>query len=247
MKRLLAVTLMVGLLLCGCRAASSAPTEPAEPEKVTVYLLEKVRLYDNGHTEYFYDEHYNIDTYKVVTIEETLMYIAYFEEKDSNGMPGKYRQVWDSDSDDYSMLTWRQDGKLLKEVYGTDTEYHYDAEGKLVKKQEYYEGILDTTVHYEYDGNVLQQAYCINEDNHMNYEYRIENGRIVEKICYDEEGSAIRTYHLKYDKNGNLEQKIMHYAGELVSVESYTYRAVEVDASRAPYLIEQQKYLLSLI
>ena len=75
---------------------------------------------------------------------------------------------------------------------------------------------------------------------------KIESGRIVEKECLDVEGTAYCSYTYKYNKNGNLEQIRFVMDGEDSPAETFTYRAVEVDASRAPYLIAQQQYLLDI-
>ena len=142
MKRILAVTLIVCLLLCGCQlgdlipaepatepsqtqtpteasteapteaptetpteAPTEAPTEPvqAQPEKVTVYLLEKAVYFDSGHTEYSYDKNYNIDEYETVSLEGDWIATVYFREKDKNGMPN---MIWEelAGSDDGSVI-----------------------------------------------------------------------------------------------------------------------------------------------
>lgn len=227
-------------------STSEMPTDPTPQEKVTVYLLEESVLCDNGYTQYFYDENYNVDKCESFTIENDLRYTSYYEDKNVGGMPGKIREVWDSDYENVSTLTWSQDGKILKEVYGSVLEYVYDTDGKLVEKREYYEGNLSCTISYEYDGDVLLRVYCIDTDDHLCYECRAENGCIVEQIYYDEDGYVSCAYDYKYDENGSLKQSVERFEEETYPLETYTYKAVEVDAERAQYLIEQQKFLVAI-
>lgn len=50
----------------------------------------------------------------------------------------------------------------------------------------------------------------------------------------------------EYDDHGNLIKESVLYDGETIPGTMYYYKAVEVDAPRAPYLLEQQKYLISV-
>ena len=70
---------------------------------------------------------------------------------------------------------------------------------------------------------------------------------------YDAVGNVIKETNPKgavtlktYDANGNLVKESMLYEGELIPVTTYIYKAVEVSANRAQYLLEQQKYLTSI-
>ena len=281
MKRILAMSLLVCLLLCGCGTSGATPTEatdsplqteappattvpaetvdtpeptPSEPSEqettVTVYLVEKVSLVDSGYTEYCYDEDHNIISYKVFSIENDLMYTGYFEELDSHGMAGKFRMLWeDDDEGEIHTLVWFEDGKLSEEQYSADFsghQYEYNAKGDVTEKREYFEGILFATTYYEYDDSGLQRAYYTDADGLMWYEWLAENGRITEKICYEEDGTKAYTYQYTYDENGNLTQEMISYEEEIFLSSAYTYKAVEVTASRAQYIIRQQEYLLSL-
>lgn len=279
MKRLTVFAVLICLLLCGCgkfftppteiaaqlqpatgatiesTSTTQAPTEvstaPTEPkaEKVTVYLLTEVTFFDSGSTEYYYDENYNIDSYKVFTIENTIMYEAFFEEKDTNGMPCVIRTQWPEESgDEIRNLTYFEDGKLKEEQTSDSNysgyQYAYDQKGDRTEKREYYDGILQSVVYYEYDGELLSAAYC--EDNAGNkvFECRIENGLITEKIFFDSDSEY--GYRYEYDENNNLVQTTFYYDGESIPGDQYFYKAVEVDAERAHYLREQQKYLISI-
>lgn len=265
MKRIFALTLFICILLCGCGKAGTAPGEsglddntssttlstetpsqPNQPEKVTVYLLEKSVLADSGYTEYFYDENYNLIKYDTFTIENALRFTCYYEDRDANGMPLKVREVWGPDYCNVYTLTWDNDGKLLEEVGDSNIKYDYDAAGKLIKKSEYYEGALFSAVHYEYNGDMLTKIYRTNADERLEFECRVENNRIVEKRYYDEQGNVEYTFDLVYDKNGNLTKEIEHYEDETATSKLYTYKAVEVDANRAQYLLELQKHLLAI-
>jgi hypothetical protein len=275
MKRSIALVLLVVLLLCGCAPAepaadvtqppvTSAPTteptteattepttEPtqAEPEKVTIYLLEKSVIYDSGFTSYHYDENYNIDTYKVHTIENDLMYTVFFEEKNADGMAAKHRLEWTDGSSQLRLLTYFADGKLKEdqEDFSTFTgyQYGYDENGNLTEKREYYEGLLCATVRYEYVGTELCRVYCEDPEGNHIFDCRVENQRIIEKVCYD---AGVYSYSAmyEYDDHGNLVKESVNYDGEIIPGTMYYYKAVEVDASRAPYLLEQQKYLISV-
>ena len=290
MKRILAVTLIVCLLLCGCQLGdlipaepatepsqtqtpteasteaptetpteaptetpTEAPTEPvqAQPEKVTVYLLEKAVYFDSGHTEYSYDKNYNIDEYETVSLEGDWIATVYFREKDKNGMPNMiWEELAGSDDGSVHLVKYSEGGKMTEDQYDSNTnpysgyQYEYDQKGNLVEKREYYDGILQSTVIYEYQGSKLFRAYCEDPQGNHIYDYRVENGVIIEKVGYSSDGSF--SYRYEYDANGNLVKESMLYEGELIPVTTYIYKAVEVSANRAQYLLEQQKYLTSI-
>lgn len=227
-------------------ATEPVPTEPVLPETVTVYLLEGTMLYDSGRTAYEYDEDYNIDLSQTYTVEDELMYTTYYENKDENGMAGCVRNAWISGDSDSMLLKHFADGKLEEELYEGSNysgyQYAYDQKGDLVEKREYWDGILTSTVRYEYEGEELVRLYCEDvEGNHI-YDCRVEDGRVIEKVCYSDAGSY--SYGYEYDENGNRIKETFTYEGETTPSVTYTYKAVEVDASRACYLLEQQKYLL---
>ncbi|MBQ9148132.1 MAG: hypothetical protein IJX69_01045 [Oscillospiraceae bacterium] len=271
MKRLLVLVIVACLLLCGCSQTVPTPTEPSqrattptstEPasekvtdptqtqsEKVTVYLLEKSVLYDSGATVYHYDEDYNLDSYIVYTIENDIMYTAHFEEKDANGMACRYWAEWPGyDGADAQTLTYSDDGKIQEIRYAGDTfcgtRYVYDLDGNLIEKQDFYEDSLQAAVYYEYDGDVLTLVYGEDMASGTQFECILEDGRIVEKICRDSDSSY--SYFYEYDEHGNLIQESFVLDGEVIPSEQYSYQPVEVDADRAPYLLEQQKYLLAI-
>lgn len=234
---------------------TNLPESPAEPsqtstEKITVYLLDQSFLYDSGHTEYKYDSSCNIDSYTVFTLENEPMYTAYFEEKDNNGMACRHRVEWPDDmGGDTRTLTYYADGKLKEEQYDGSNysgyQYEYDQKGDLIQKREYYDGILETIVYYEYDGETLNAVYCEDKTGNRLFDCRVENGLITEKICYDSESQY--SYLYEYDENHNLIEMTILYDGESIPCEQYSYKTVEVDADRAWYLLSQQKYLLPII
>lgn len=222
------------------------PTESTQSDKVTVYLLEKTSLYDSGNTQYFYDENYNIDTSRIFTIEDELVCTYYFENKDRNGMPRTYRGDWGDEYDEIWTLSWFEDGKINEEQYGSDlngSKYDYNPAGNIAEKRQYYEGDLEYITSFSYDGDKLASVYCKDGNGDMVYKCIVENGRIVKVINYNYDGSLSHTVYLQYDKNGNLTKEFLEYGGETITSKIYTYKAVEVDADRAHYLIEQQKYL----
>lgn len=273
MKRLLPVVLVLCLLFCGCRLGTPEPTQPAteptqaptqaatesstepttEPtqaqsEKVTVYLVERSSYLDSGHIEYHYDEDYNIDYYEFFTMENDLLFTCYFEQKDGNGMGCKFRTLWPGgmDSEDWT-LTWFQDGKIKEaQLDGgyTGYQYEYDLKGDVIEKRAYYEGMLEYTVFYEYNGSELCRVYCEGSEGNHHYDCRVENGLIIEKAFADPEIDYSHFY--EYDENGNWIMESVLYDGELTPSQVHTYKAVEVDADRAHYLLAQQNYLLSI-
>lgn len=228
---------------------TEAPTtEPpqVQQEKVTVYLLESIMSFDNGHTEYEYDEDHNINSYVCYSLENDVLYTMFYEQKDTNGMPGQYGALWsDGTAGESYMLSHRPDGKLVERLYEggnfTGTQYEYDENGNMSQKRDYYEGILDMMTVYEYDSNTLVAAHCEDMDGNVTYTFRVENGLIVEKndansdygICYE------------YDENNNLVKTTVSLEGDTIPGDQFTYTAVEVDAAQAVYLIEQQSFLLS--
>ena len=221
-------------------------TEPTQPitEKVTVYLVEESFLFDSGCTKYYYDEDYNIDYYTVYTMENEVRYTAYFENKNSNGMAGKFKEQWPESSTTY-IMTHFEDGKLseikLDDNSFSGTQYEYDLKGDITEKREYYDGILNNIVYFEYDGETLSAVYGEDADGNKLFNCRIENGLIVEQVFSD------YTVFYKYDSNNNLVESSMLYEGETMPSEQYTYKAVEVDAERACYLLKQQNFLLSVV
>jgi len=228
--------------------ATIEPTQ-AKTETVTVYLLEELILYDSGSTEYHYDENYNIDSYTVFTIENEPMYTAYFEEKDSNGMACRYRAEWPGAAGgETRTLTYFADGKLKEEQYDgslfSGYQYAYDLKGDVTEKREYYDGTLQTVVYYEYNGEILESVYCEDQEGNKLFDCLLENGRITEKICFDSDSNY--SYLYEYDENNNLIQTTILYEDEMIPCEQYSYKAVEVEAARAWYLLEQQKYLLPI-
>lgn len=246
MKRILTLTLLVCLLLCGCKAATPTPPEPPRQETVTVYLLEQTVHYYSAHTighrTYRYDEHFNVDSYQFFMPSGELSYTAYFEEKDANGMAGRFRADWGGEP---RTLVWSEAGTLTEEQREPDffTQFEYDQKGNPVKRQDFYDNSPESTLIYEYSGDALQGAYCIDTDDHIHYKLRAENGRIVEKVCYDEEGNTACPHRYEYDENGNLIQVCEQYGAEWFPTDTHSYRAVEVSADRAAYLLSQQNYL----
>lgn len=229
--------------------ATEPATEPvASADKVTVYLVERTDYYDSGRCEYYYDDNYNIISNQVYTLENELMYTSIFEDPDENGMPRRLYTLWsDNTMGDDWVISWFQDGKIkemqLKDSF-TGYQYEYDQKGDVIEKRSYYEGILEDRVCYEYNGSELWRVYSEDiEGNHI-YDCRIEDGVIIEKAFLDPEASY--SYFYEYDENGNWIIESFLFDGELSPASVHSYIAVEVDADRAPYLLEQQKYLLSI-
>lgn len=236
--------------------ATQAPTveatEPVEeePEKVTVYLLVKAIYYDSGYAEYYYDEDFNIQRSVSVTLENDLRYTEYFEMADANGMPQRTWIQWpDGAAGDIWDLTYFEEGKLLEKQLAdssyTGCQYTYDFLGNRTETREYYEGILQTAIYCEYLEEELKAAYCVDQAGNTIFECRIQDGRVVEKIFADSETTY--GYLYEYDENGNLVQTSFYYDGETIPGDQYIYMAVEVDADRAKYLIEQQKLLIFIV
>jgi len=289
MKRILAIILAMGLLLCGCSlldpadkeskpkhswiptgfpttsttaataepttaATTAAPTAattaaPTQPGTVTVYLLTESFFCDNGRSEFFYDANYNIDTRKDYDIENNYLGCVNYIEKDQNGMPC---MIWEETrTENVYNLTYFEDGKLKEELLNvnesnfTGWQYEYDQMGNMTEKREYYEGILQSTLLFEYNGDELIRAYCQDpQENHL-YDCRVENGVIIEKVVYSTESMEGCSYRYEYDGNGNLTAEYFLFDGELMPNMTYSYKAVEVDAHRAGYLKYQQAYLLA--
>ena len=233
--------------------ASTEPTQPStEPVtqgKVTVYLLENTNLYDSGYTEYIYDSSNNIFAYKVFSIERQLMYTVYFEQPDANGMPTVCRADWGDGTTDTRNLAWHPNGKIQQEQYDpgfSGYQYDYDPAGNVIEKREYFDGILQSCVYYDYNGQQLQKIFSMDAEGNTLFVCVMENGHVAERICYDMDGTYAYSYYYTYDENGNILQETMNYDGTQIPSQTFTYRAVEVDAALAPYLINQQQYLLPL-
>ena len=232
-------------------AATEAPTQPtqAQPETVTVYLLTETFFCDNGRSEFIYDENYNIDIRKDYDIENNYLGRVNYIEKDKNGMPC---MIWEETrTDNVYNLTYFEDGKLKEELVNvnesnfTGWQYEYDQKGDMTAKREYYEGILQSTLIFEYNGEELIRAYCEDPQGNHLYDCRVENGVIIEKVVYSTDSMEGCSYRYEYDGNGNLTAEYFLFDGELMPNMTYSYKAVEVDAARAQYLLLQQAYLLA--
>ena len=223
--------------------ATEPVTEPTQSqETVTVYLVDRTVYFDSGYVAYSYDENFNIISYDVYTIENDLMYSTVFTEHNAYGMPCKFIQY-----EENWTLSWFEDGKIKEAQEGSGFsgyQYEYDQKGDIIEKRGYYEGILVDTVYYEYDGSELIRVYCEDAEGNNTYACRVENGIIIEKSFSLENGGI--SYFYEYDEEGNLIEAICLYEGEQIPVQIHTYKAVEVDADRAAYLLQQQKYLLSV-
>lgn len=265
MKKLFAYALIFVMLLtlaaCGNDTPESQPTQPqttaatteateptvpqttAAPETVTVYLLEESVLYDSGKTEYYYDTDYNVVSARVYTIEDETMFVRNYEEQDANGMPCVVRIAWPDGDSQIRNLTYFEDGKLKEEQEAdsnfTGFQYGYDEKGDLAEKREYYEGLLETVTYYKYHDGKLVAVFSEDAEGNRTASGTVKNGRITEIACPDYRN----TY--EYDENGNLVKMSVIMDGETASGEVFSYRAVEVDADRAAYLMEQQRYLIS--
>ena len=274
MKKLIAMLLSITLLVltAGCAGGGAEPTdagtnpqqtvgtdstgtetppqqtESSEPEKVTVDLMEKTVIFDYGYQIYSYDENHNIIGIETFSLEEDLLYKIHFNKQDANGMFCERVEEWDGDSQ-ISAFKWFQDGKLQEEQYNpgySGDQFEYDAAGRVTQMRNYYNGILNYAVHFTYNGDELQSVYCENAEGRKLYDCKIADGRITEKNHYNAEGAMDYAYTYKYDNNGNLEQTRFVMDGDDSPCDTHSYRAVEVDASRAPYLIAQQQYLLDI-
>ena len=270
MKRIIIAFVVVSLLFCGCNLFSPSPQDPTQPptevpatsatepsieettapatepvapqETVTVYLVERTDYYDSGYVTYSYDEEYNIVSYDVYGIENDLMFSTVFTEHNTYGMPCKFSQYGENWT-----IAWFEDGKIKEVQEGSGFsgyQYEYDLKGDITEKRGYYEGILQDTVYYEYNGEELFRVYCVDPEGNHTYDCRVENGIIIEKSFSQE--AAGYTYFYEYDENGNLIKETALLDGELTPIQIHRYKAVEVDADRAMYLLEQQKYLLSI-
>lgn len=230
-------------------APTEAPTEPPQQELAGVYLLDEVHMVDNGPTKYTYDSEHNLVSYKSYTIENNLRYTAYFEQRDVNGMAGQLREVWGDNYEQNRILVWDENGMLYEEQYEpgfSGYQYDYDEDGRLIAKREYYEGLLVSTVYYSYTNDYLTDVYCEDVEGAILFDCLVENGRIIEKRYYDEDGDYDYSYTYKYDANGLLTATYLVEDGESMLCETYTYRGVAVEYSRVKYLESQQKYLLAI-
>ena len=219
-----------------------APTKPAEDELVTVYLLESSQIYDSGRMEYIYDNADNILSINIYTIEDDLMYTVYFEESDLDGIPSSYRTEWQVGGGEAYNITYTDYAKITDvELVGgnfTGQQFEYDQDRNMTQQRYYYEGMLETTAYFEYAGGVLVNAYCEDVLGNSVYKCRVENGLIKEYIYSDEQGGYRRM--CEYDEAGNLLSDSYVIDGETVPGTFYKYRAVQVDARRAIYLLGQQ-------
>jgi len=227
---------------------TEVPDEP-QPTMVTVYLLETEMYCDSGKMTFVYDGQYNLESAVSWTIENDLRYVRHFEEQDDNGMPCKIRDVWSGDMIETVSVSYFADGKIDSYQYDglnfSGYQCAYDQKGDLSEKREYYDGIRQSTVICEYDGETLVSVRCEDPDGNVIYDTVIENGLIVERNVQDFDYPY--GYRYEYDENGNLTASYFVEEGMENVTSQYTYKAVEVEYSRALYLMEQQKLIQSII
>lgn len=221
---------------------ATEPTKPAE-QTVTVYLLEKAAHVDSGYTDFRYDMDYNLISFKTMTIENQLRYSGSFEDPDNNGMPAKAKVQWPEMEPRIHTLTYFADGKLDSVDDGTFSGFQrsYNEKGDINELREYYEGVLQDIVIYEYANGILKSVRCETATGEKIYECKVEKGRIVERVSCDSDDPYSYTY--KYDKNGNLIEVYITIEGETMLDSKYTYKAVKVSPQRAAYLQQQQSIL----
>jgi len=225
--------------------------EPPKEEKVTVYLLKKMVLFDSGETVYSYDKDYNLDRATVYNLEKEKTYEVLYEEKDGNGMACRIRTVWSDPSfGDTLLRTYFADGKVKEETYEgsnfTGSQYDYDAKGDLVTKRSYYDGILESEEHYEYSGETLTALYGLDPQGNKLFECRVEKGLILEKKDYENPNNSFSTLY-EYDGEGNLIRSTAVMDGEQIPGEEFHYEKVELDPERAALLQMQQDLLLATV
>lgn len=238
-------------------APTEAPTEPevTSPATVTVYLLTQAVYFENGFITYSYDENHNIHQAERTDLEGEYAGMTYFREKDANGMACL---VWQEFSDSYggdsgNLRTRFADGKLQEDRYChadaplTGYTFDYDQKGDIIEKKEYYDGKLQSTVKFEYSGEELFRVYCDDTDGVRLFECRVEGGRILEKVCYNYDGSYSHAIFYTYDENGCLIQDTYLIDGENLPNTTYSYKAVEVSWERAQYLQMQQAELIPIV
>jgi len=113
---------------------------------------------------------------------------------------------------------------------------------------DYSDGILQSTAYYVYRGDELWQLWC--EDpygNHL-YDCRVEDGVILETVYYTSDGGYSHSYMYEYDANGNLVcENFMSAEEGSFTQKVHHYKAVEVDAARAQYLLRQQEQLATIV
>jgi len=144
-------------------------------------------------------------------------------------------------------IDWFEDGKIKEAQEGDNFsgfQYAYDQKGDMIEKRGYYEGILEYTVYYEYNGEELIRVYCVDPEWNHTYDCRVENGIIIEKSFSQADGGY--TYFYEYDESGNLIKETALLDGELIPIQTHIYKAVEVDAEQVHFLLAQQNYLLSV-
>ncbi len=224
---------------------SEISDESAVSEKVTVYLVKSLAAQGTSTVVYNYDEDYNIESASTEDTEGEDSLYTYFEDKDENGMPRKIRT--EDPNEPYLILTYNEYGRVESvktEAPGVDEtseiKYIYDEDGNLTERRQT-AGEISSSVFYEYEDGVLVSGYGTDIMGEKAYEYAIEDGRITAQI------TGLMIFNFEYDENGNLCSVSLEMLGEEATVLEITYEAVEIDASRAPYILGQQKYLTETV
>lgn len=230
---------------------TTAPVQP-KPETVTVYLLEKTEILDTGYKQFSYDSNYNIHACDGFTMDDDFWFSIYFVEKDKNGMAYMLWEEWADGSGKTFLVTYGEDGRLQEAIYErsnySGVQCTYDDKGRLSEMSDYSDGILQSTAYYVYRGDELWQLWC--EDpygNHL-YDCRVEDGVILETVYYTSDGGYSHSYMYEYDANGNLVcENFMSAEEGSFTQKVHHYKAVEVDAARAQYLLRQQEQLTTIV
>ena len=228
--------------------SSAADSSAIEDTTVTVYLLKKANMFDSGYVQYGYDDYGNLDYYSMYNMDRELISSSFFDDKNDNGMACKIRTEYISGDIENIILEYNEDGRIKEKKYTyaeyCGFQYEYDDKGNLTEIREYYDGILENMICYEYDNKTLKSVHCEDANGETVFDCVIENGRIIKEI-HDSDSDEY-SFNYKYDQNGNLIESTFEMDGEVTPSYTYEYETIEVDSESAMYIMQQQYFILWL-
>lgn len=153
----------------------------------------------------------------------------YLFDYDENGRTTAKR-MYDSDGTrgPYFLYDYDTNGNLIRENnYRSDdsladyTEFQYDANGNKIRADWYVGGTLGSYTTYEYGagGDLAKELYCTAEGRiEIEYLYD-ENGNLIQKTQYEEDGSVFSKYAYEYHENGVRKKETSYEVDGTISYE----------------------------
>ena len=221
MKRLAVLSLVAGLLLCGCATEQADPTTQTAAPTVTIAPV-TVPTEPEG-------DALRLESFTVVTVEggkeQTLVTKLRYEDdalrgtvKTRNGVKIQ-ETVYQTGTDRIlSQTQWDDSGDLVSQL-----DCHYDQQGLLIQRV-IQRRDSQTVTDYTYDQGLLTQELCTRdgvEQTRDTYAYD-QVGRVTDQAHFEAGVEQERTV-CRYSEDGDLLLEIQYELGQETERVEYTY------------------------